>query len=599
EESNRRYSSLLDAIPDIIFIQKYDGEFLDYKAEEVSDLYISPDRIIGRNIKDIIPSHICKLFFEKVSIIQENKGVESFEYDLVINNVKRYFQARVSYRDENTVTTVIRDISELKTTQNELEDRKEFLESLITTMYEAVWMKDIDGRYTYYRWPAYENAGGNLNKYIGKTLDESHPKDEHSRLTNKMFNTAVASCKNVSYQTEVFVEPMDITMIVDVTLTPTFNDNDDVIGVVGVAKDITKQYKAEGKAQYFEKRYAEIVEAIEDVIFEIRKRRIVFVSPSIKQIIGVDSKEIIGMSIRDVIKHLSIRTPFNWIQRQKIFEMEMMDLKGKTRHFEVRYSSKGNMITGIAREITRRKNLEILKKNYRSGLIHELKNPLVLIQGYAEILKPKSSDKDAKMIDAILEAVAREDDRISSLTNRSASGWSYNFTLVNAYHLLTTRFEYLHRLFDSFVKKCHNRTDVVFKRNVSMELSNTWIMTDINSMTEVLENLISNAVKYSPPSRIEVEMTVTMDPSSEWIEIVVKDKGYGISEDYLRYIFKPFFRITDNEKLKGIQGMGMGLANVKLHVEANGGTVDVDSTEGQGSTFTVRLPVYQIDESKE
>jgi PAS domain S-box-containing protein len=594
EESNKHYSSLLDAIPDIIFIQQYDGKFVDFKAEKMSDLYVPPNEIIGKNIKDVMSPDITAIFLEKASIVQNTKRIQSFEYSIVINGKKRYFQCRLSYRDEKTLTSVIRDITKLKIAQIEISDRKEFLESLIMTMYEAVWVKDIFGRYTYYRWPAYENAGGDLSKYMGKLLDEVEPEDDHLRLTNEMFRRVIESRESASYRTEVYTETVDKTIIVDVTLTPMLDKNNEITGVIGVAKDVTKQFKAEDKARYFERRYADIVEAIEDIIFEIRKRRIVFVSPSIKQIVGVDPKDLIGLSLKELIESLSIKTPFNWIQKQKLFEMEIVNPKGESRFFEVRYRGQGNMITGIAREITRRKNLEILKKNYRSGLIHELKNPLVLIRGYAEMLKGELNPQDESMIDIILQAVAREDDRITSLTCGSISGWSYNFTSINAYHLFVTRFEYLQGLFDSFVNNYHVQTDGVFRKNVARELKNVRVMIDINSLTEVMENLISNAVKYSPSDHIEVEMNVTLDESSEWVNVILRDQGYGIDNDFLNSIFKPFFRVTGNENTKQIDGMGMGLANVKLHVEANGGAIDVDSTEGQGSTFTIRLPVYQI-----
>jgi two-component system sensor histidine kinase VicK len=125
---------------------------------------------------------------------------------------------------------------------------------------------------------------------------------------------------------------------------------------------------------------------------------------------------------------------------------------------------------------------------------------------------------------------------------------------------------------------------------VDIDISETMplIYVDKDMIGEVILNLYSNAVKYSPENtRIEIMADVTENS----ISIQVIDNGYGISEESLPKIFAKFYRVTDNEKIRDITGSGLGLALVKEIVEIHGGNVEVISKLGAGSTFTVKLPL--------
>jgi signal transduction histidine kinase len=120
------------------------------------------------------------------------------------------------------------------------------------------------------------------------------------------------------------------------------------------------------------------------------------------------------------------------------------------------------------------------------------------------------------------------------------------------------------------------------------ELHGTW---DPARLTRALDNLVSNAVKYSPKGG-EVRVDINREEGTggaEWAVLTVRDEGIGIPERDLPYIFGWFRRAAN---VPGqISGTGIGLASVFQIVEAHGGTVGVKSVEGEGSVFTVRLPV--------
>jgi signal transduction histidine kinase len=110
------------------------------------------------------------------------------------------------------------------------------------------------------------------------------------------------------------------------------------------------------------------------------------------------------------------------------------------------------------------------------------------------------------------------------------------------------------------------------------------ITADVKLMRQIISNLVSNAVKYSPNhGTVEVRLTF----KDRQVVLVVSDEGMGIPEDDLELLFTTFHRARN---VGEIQGTGLGLAIVKQAIDAHGGTIAVNSTIGQGTTFTVTLP---------
>jgi len=113
------------------------------------------------------------------------------------------------------------------------------------------------------------------------------------------------------------------------------------------------------------------------------------------------------------------------------------------------------------------------------------------------------------------------------------------------------------------------------------------VLANRRNMEEVLSNLITNAIKYSPDGG---QVTVSASAGSGYLCLRVRDTGLGISPEDLKLIFQQFYRVKD-EKTRYIQGTGLGLAIVKSILESHQGRIEVESRPGEGSTFMVFLPV--------
>jgi signal transduction histidine kinase len=120
------------------------------------------------------------------------------------------------------------------------------------------------------------------------------------------------------------------------------------------------------------------------------------------------------------------------------------------------------------------------------------------------------------------------------------------------------------------------------------------LLVDVDLLGRAVENLVSNAIKYSPEG---TEVTVSAAPVQDGIAISVADRGYGIPEPDLTRVFEKFYRVPRVEDA-GVPGTGLGLALVWEIAELHGGTVDVASQVGRGSTFTLRFPRVEAGHSE-
>ncbi len=242
-------------------------------------------------------------------------------------------------------------------------------------------------------------------------------------------------------------------------------------------------------------------------------------------------------------------------------------------------------IVTILRDITREKEIDRMKTELVSMVAHELRSPLTSVSGFSELLLDKDTTKDQAQEFASI--ILKESNRLSDLINKFLdiskieSGKSQ--AKKSPINLLDT--------VDSIKA---TQQHVAERKKISIEIAApeelALIYADPAMMDQAFLNLISNAIKYSPENS---KVTIRVQENADTIQIAVQDTGYGISKDSLPHIFEKFYRVTDHEKVREITGSGLGLPLVKQILEIHGGTISVKSTLGEGSTFTVTLPIIK------
>jgi signal transduction histidine kinase len=243
-------------------------------------------------------------------------------------------------------------------------------------------------------------------------------------------------------------------------------------------------------------------------------------------------------------------------------------------------SNEGKLLNIVAsvRDITHFRTAEEIKSTFISIVSHELRTPVALIKGYASTLRRDDAKWDRAVIKDSLSVIEEEADRLSRMiddlldASRLQAG---GLSLSRADVSLPTLVE---RLAERFRTQSKRHTIAVdFPENCPV------ILADENRLSQVISNLISNAIKYSPEGG---EIRISGQVRSEQVIVCVSDQGPGINAHDLPHIFDRFYRSTN--AVKQTKGAGLGLYLARAIVEAHGGRIWADASTGSNATSSSR-----------
>lgn len=226
--------------------------------------------------------------------------------------------------------------------------------------------------------------------------------------------------------------------------------------------------------------------------------------------------------------------------------------------------------------------VEELKTNFISMMSHDLKTPIARIQGMTDVIEKDPAPLSSAQREALDTIRSSNDDLLKFINS------------ILQYGRIEAQQVQLHRqskdvnsLLSEVIKK-HEFLAKLKRIQILAELEPLFpIPFDNDLIRQVLSNLVENAIKYSPE---ETKILVSSEERDGWVVVQVADQGPGIPADEVANIFMKFFR-SKNAKSSPVKGSGLGLYLAKYFTELHGGRVSVESTYGQGCTFTVELPI--------
>lgn len=236
----------------------------------------------------------------------------------------------------------------------------------------------------------------------------------------------------------------------------------------------------------------------------------------------------------------------------------------------------------VIQDITEHKKLELMQKEFVANVSHELRTPLTTIKSYAETLIDGAITEE-EIAMKFLGVINHESDRMTALVQDLLE----LSKLDNKQTKFTMEQLDLNQLVKDSVDKYQIHAEK--KRQIltfHQPKHNYNIYGDVYRVEQVLKNIISNAIKYSPEEAI-VNVTITEDIKN--INVVIEDTGFGISEQDLERIFDRFYRV-DKARSREMGGTGLGLAIAKEIMEYHGGNITVESVLGEGTTFYLSFP---------
>ena len=238
----------------------------------------------------------------------------------------------------------------------------------------------------------------------------------------------------------------------------------------------------------------------------------------------------------------------------------------------------------------------LAKTCFLNNMSHDIRTPMNVILGYAQLMESELDGKDMPETLEHLEKLQQSGNLLLSIINNvldMARIESGRMELDENYCRIEDVRKSLFAVFDEKARK----KDIAL--HYTMNVEHEHILTDVTKVKEIFVNILSNAIKYTPAGG-SVMMSVDELPCDEPGYMIVRnrvsDTGIGMSQEYMTKIFDAFTREHNTTKSK-IAGTGLGMSIVKKYVELLGGTIDVESEPGKGSTFTVTLKHRIADES--
>ena len=238
----------------------------------------------------------------------------------------------------------------------------------------------------------------------------------------------------------------------------------------------------------------------------------------------------------------------------------------------------------------------LAKTRFLNNMSHDIRTPMNVILGYAQLMEDELKGKDMPETSEHLEKLKQSGNLLLSIINNvldMAKIESGKMEINENYGRIGAIRQSLFEIFEDEAKKKN------LALHYTINVEHEHILTDTTKIKEIFANILGNAIKYTPPGG-SVIMSVEELPCNEPGYIIVRnrvsDTGIGMSEDFLTEIFEAFTREQNTTKSK-IAGTGLGMSIVKKYVDLLGGTIEVESELGKGSTFTVTLKHKIADES--
>ncbi len=380
--------------------------------------------------------------------------------------------------------------------------------------------------------------------------------------------------------------------------------NDELGQLAGAVNNLSVRVEEAQESSDSERRRLDSVlsHMSDGVLATDRRGNITIVNNMALQLLGVDHEDdLIGKSIIDAldIRHdYTVRELINSNQKEMIIDM----LAGGNDLILNAYFSpiqrESGFISGLVcvlHDVTSQQKEERERKQFVSNVSHELRTPLTSVHSYVEALSD-GAWKDKDIAPQFLTVIQNETNRMIRMINdllslsRMDSGTTkLNLEYVNIKEL----FNYILNRFDMIIKKDENDQN---SKKYTIERYFTdkdlWVEIDTDKFTQVIDNIMNNAIKYSPDGGV---ITTRLLETHNHVILSISDQGLGIPRKDLGRIFDRFFRV-DKARSRKQGGTGLGLAISKEVINLLGGQIWVDSIEGQGSTFYISLPYVPYEE---
>jgi len=647
---DKHLNTLVDVLPGRAVVLSEDGIYQEVIKHNYIDGNYQPDDVIGKSLYDVQNKDLADFCMQKIKEVLAGNTIQIFEYSFYdgLGNFVYYEGYVAPFQDANAkeqnVIWVSRDISKSKKAEIALQESESRLRTVVNTIPDRIVILDRNGQYLDVIKKHIETGNAQPDySVIGKTLYDVQEKNFADFCVETIQKTIDTDELNkIEYDLiNIDGQPVTYQGYIAPIYDPITNDKN----VMWISRDITDLKTAENALRENQQKLQTVIDLLPDraVVLDAEARYIEVIKQTTRTSLPEPDK-VIGKTINEVISDefaemcLPVIREALVTQTTQIFEFDLINLNGERVFYETRIApwlhdeTDIPRVLVISRNITDRKLSELELANYRdhleilvnartaelereikerkqleeekiqqarlaavgqlaAGIAHDFNNVMAIITLDSSLVlrSPTLSDSDRNRLDRIRKQANHAANLIEQIMDFSRRSVREPI-ILDLRILLSELINFLRRTIPEHIEIEFNYTASDFK-----------VSADPTQLQQVITNLALNArdaitgqgkltfnlsqLDTTQQSNLLPELSV-----GNWIQLDVSDTGEGISQDNLSNIFEPFFTTKEVGK-----GTGLGLAQVYGIVQQHDGVITVTSTIGQGTTFSINLPMIKDD----
>ena len=609
---------IIDASDAAIIVEDLDGQVILWSGCAERMFGYTADEAIGKALASIIPSESSE---ETQQARRDALAGGQGTHELTLRTEKDRVPRDVSLlvlpvRDtDGTIVSlvhVLRDVSERK----QLELQALHLAALVQSSEDAIASKDLDGIVRSWNPAAERLFGYAAAEIVGQSIRLIIPSDRWTEEDDVL--RRIRAGERIEHFETVRCRKDGKLIPISLTVSPIRDRRGRIIGASKIARDVSTQAILERERN----RLSAIVDSSDDAIVSKDLNGVIQTwNRAAERMFGYTASEAIGQSITLIIPDDRLVEEGEVLRRirggKRIdhFETVRRRKDGTAIPISLTVSpihDRGGRIVGaskVARDLSalrayattleetvsrerlarERETAALrtaeealrLKDEFLATLSHELRTPLTAIAGWLQILE---LHRDEGRLERGLDAIHRN----TTLLTRLIGDLVDVSRIVTGTLTLQVQPTDVARVVEAAVESVRQEAQIKqLQVSITLAADLEPIAADPDRLQQVMRNLLTNAVKFTPSGG---RISITAQRQTSMIELSVADTGTGIRAEFLPHVFDRFSQ-QDGGKTRQHGGMGLGLAIVRHLVEMHAGTVGVSSVEGKGTTFTVRLPV--------